>query len=304
VNRRHFVGQVVLGSAVASFARPRLDAQTTGGLRIKFVGMMGYITRSDQSLLIALPGEHKMGHFSHVPFLMARTGSRIAKALGLTPMPGVVAGAFDIELADTQADAFVFRCLDGCDLEVRAQSGETGVQNRATYIAQMQAIRPGKRLRHNLRRWAQSTITVQGGTLVNSAAHPDAGKVWSFGNYQQRLTDATLYGCSAGTVRLDSGARVSSFTSVGSAADELWVVSAAAPRTDAPNPKRLEHGQLLFEYFADAESITPTCDEAQGRITLATDMPCALGSASMGHAAATAAPPFSDLCPGGSWSGE
>jgi hypothetical protein len=290
----------VLGSAVASLAYPRLDAQTSAGLRIKFVGMMGYITRSDRSLLIAMPGEHTMGHYSHVPFLMARTGSRIARALGLTPMPGVVAGAFDMTLADTQADAFAFRCLDGCDMEIRAQAGDSPVQNRATYLAQMQAIRPGKRLRSNLRRWAQSTITVQGGTLINSAAHPDAGKVWSFGSYRQRLTDATLYGCSAGTIRLDSGSRVSKFVSDGTA-DELWVVSAAAPRTEVPNPKRLEHGNLLFQFFADAEPVVPTCEEAEGRITLATDMPCTSGSASMGHAAARTAPPFSDLCPGGGW---
>ena len=304
MNRRHFVGQVVLASAaVVSVSRPRLDAQTAAGLRIKFVGMMGYVTRSDQSLLVALPGEHKMGHYSHVPFLMARKGSRIANALGLTPMPGVVAGAFDMQLADTDSDAFAFRCLDGCDLEVNAHAGGTAVINRATYLAQMQAIRPGKRLRNNLRRWSQSTITVQGGTLVNSAAHPDAGKVWSFGAFKQPLTDATIYSCSSGTVRLDNGARVETFVSSGWG-DELWIVSAAGPRTDAPNPKRLEHGQLLFEFFADAEPITPTCDEAEGRITLATEMPCASGSASMGHAAARLAPPHSDLCPGGGWFSE
>lgn len=300
MNRRKFVGQVVLGSAVASLAQSRPAAQTTGGLRVKFVGMMGYISRSDQSLLVAMPGSHKMGHFSHVPFLMARAGSRIAKALGLTPMPGVVAGAFDMQLADTQSDAFVFRCLDNCDMEITAQSGDPAVANRATYLAQMQTIRPGKRLRSNLRRWAQTTVTIQGGTLVNSAAHPDAGKVWSFGSYRQRLTDATLYRCNAGTIRLDNGASVSRFRSDG-AADELWVVSAAAPRTDAPNPRRLEHGSLLFEFFADAEPVTPTCEEAEGRITLATDMPCASNVASMGHGAAVTAPPFSDLCPGGNW---
>ena len=40
MNRRNFVGQVVLASAVVSVSRPRLDAQTAAGLRIKFVGMM------------------------------------------------------------------------------------------------------------------------------------------------------------------------------------------------------------------------------------------------------------------------
>ena len=227
--------------------------------------MMGYVSRSDQSLLVALPGAHRMGHYSHVPFLMARAGSAIANALGLTAMPGVVAGAFDMSLADAPADAFVFRCLDGVDLDVTSSDGSRAVDHRASQLAQMQAIAPGKRLRTNLARWAQSTVSVEGGVLENSAAHPDAGRVWSFGNHHQQLTDATLYSASSATVRLHVGSRVATFAAGQSTAAELWVVSAAAPRTDVPNPKRLEHGHLLFEYFADAEPVTPTCEEAEGR---------------------------------------
>lgn len=300
MNRRRFLGQVVLGSTAASLVHRPLTARTAGGLRIKFVGMMGYVTRSDQSLLIALPGESLMGQYTHVPFLMARAGSAVAKGLGLTAMPGVVAGAFDMELADAPADAFVFRCIDGADLEVTSPYRSRKVDNRATQLAQMQAIVPGKRLRSNLRRWAQATVSIEGGILENSAAHPDAGKVWSFGDYKQQLTDATIYSIASATIRLTVGSRVLSFVADTDIAD-LWVVSSAGPRTDVPNPKRLEHSHLLFEYFADAAPVTATCEEAEGRITLATELPCASTVASTTGHAARMAPPFTDLCPGGLW---
>ncbi len=268
---------------------------------MKFVGMMGYVTRSDQSLLVALPGAHRSGHYSHVPFLMAPAGSAIAKALDLTPMPGVVAGAFDMALADAPPGAFVYRCLDGVDLAVTSADGTRAVDNRASQLAHMQAIAPGKRIRTNLGRWAQSTVTVDGGLLENSAAHPDAGRVWSFGSYQQQLTDATIYSSPSAMVRLNVGSRVASYLADPAHPADLWIVSAAAPRGDVPNPKRLEHGHLLFEYFADAEPVTPTCETAEGRITFATEMPCSGGSASLGGATARVAPPHVDLCPGGGW---
>lgn len=299
MNRRHFLGQVALGAAVASVARPAVAAQGASGLRIKFVGMMGYFTRSDASLLVAVPGKHHAGLYGHVPFLMARTGSAIAQALGLTAMPGVVAGAFDMTLASSPAGAFVYRCLDGIDLDVSAAGAAVAVDHRATQLARLQAIAPGKRLRNDLRRWAQSTITVQGGLLENSAAHPDAGKIWSFGSYQQALTDATMYSAPAAKVRLSMGAQVQAFDAGLGALDELWIVSAAGPRTDPPNPKRLEHGHMLFEFFADATPIVPTCDTAEGRITIATELPCASGTASRGGAAAVTAPPYTEFCPGG-----
>jgi hypothetical protein len=304
VKRRHFVGQVMLGSAVASFVRTPLAAPAAGGLRIKFIGMMGYVTRSDRSLLVAMPGEPRMGQYSHVPFLMARAGSAIARTLGFVSMPGVVAGAFDMELVDDQSDAFVFRCLDGADVEIASFDRKAAVDNRASQLAQMQQIAPGKRLRNNLRRWAQSTVTVQGGLLENSAAHPDAGKVWSFGSYKQQLTDATVYTNPSASVSLSLGTQISTFNASDSGPAELWVVSSAGPRTDVPNPKRLEHGHLLFEYFANAQAITPTCEDAEGRIGLATDLPCSSGSASIRGLAAAAAPPYTDLCPGGAWGSE
>jgi hypothetical protein len=253
-------------------------------------------------LMVAMPGSHALGHYSHVPFLMARSGSAIAGALAMTPMPGVAAEAFDMSLVDTPSGAFVYRCLDGCDLEIVSASGAIAVANRATQVAQMQAIAPGKRLRSNLRRWAQATVTVQGGSLDNSAAHPDAGKIWSFGPYRQALTDATLYRSDAAAVRLMVDAQVLSFEVPATADAQLWVVSAAGPRTDPPNPKRLEHGRILFEYFDEATAVVPTCEEAEGRITLATELPCATPTiASRRGGVAVMAPPYTEFCPGGGW---
>jgi hypothetical protein len=302
VNRRHFLGQVVLGSAAVSSFVPQLDAnaQSAGTVAIKFVGMMGYVTRSDRSILVALPGHHPMGHYPHVPFLMARTGSAVANALGLTSMPGVVAGAFDDRLADAPAGAFVFRCLEGCDIDIDAGGG--AVDNRATQLAQMYKIAPGKRLRNDLRRWSNSTVILRGGRLDNSAAHPDAGKMWSFGAHQQALTDATMFSASGATVRLVAGTTVSAYTVNSDETAELWVVSSAGPRTDVADPKRLDHGAILFQYFADAEPVTATCESAEGRITLATDLPCAPSSASLSASVgARTSPPYLDLCYGGGW---
>jgi hypothetical protein len=276
-----------------------VTAQARAGLRLKFVGMMGYVTRSDGSVLVALPGSHRMGHYAHVPFLMARAGTPIARALGLTNMPGVVAGAFDVSVPDDAS--FVFRCLDGADIDVVAEAGGA-VDHRADQIAQMQTIAPGKRLRANLRRWTQATVTLEGGTLDNSAAHPDAGKVWSFGAHRQRLTDATVHRSMAAAVRLHSGAHVLTYMASGDSISELWVVSAAAPTTQVPNPKRLEHAHLLFEYFSDADAIVPTCEDAVGRVTYPTELPCGGSSvAALGGGAARTAPPYTELCPGGGW---
>jgi hypothetical protein len=304
VNRRHFLGQVVFGAAAVAIQSPSSVAAQQGGvgLTVKFVGMMGYVTRSDRSLMVAMPGSHGLGHYSHVPFLMARSGSGIASALGMTPMPGVAAGAFDMTLADMPSGAFVYRCLDGCDLEISSSNAVTAVDHRATQIAQMQAIAPGKRLRSNLRRWAQATVTVQGGSLDNSAAHPDAGKVWSFGSYKQAITDATLYRSEEASVRLIVGSQVLRYAADATTDGQLWVVSAAGPRTDPPNPKRLEHGRILFEYFDDATAVVPTCEDAEGRITLATELPCAPPAiASTRGGTAAMAPPYTEFCPGGGW---
>jgi hypothetical protein len=183
-------------------------------------------------------------------------------------------------------------------MEISA-GGADAVANRATHLAQMYRIAKGRRLRNDVRRWSPSTVTLRGGHLDNSAAHPDAGKIWSFGSHQQPLTDATLFTAASATLRLSSGSRVSTYEAAG---DELWVVSSAGPQTGPGNPKRLEHGVILFNYFADAEPVTATCEEAEGRLTLATELPCSgNGLASRLAGVASAAPPHVDLCYGGGW---
>jgi hypothetical protein len=259
--------------------------------------MMGFVKRSDQSLLAALPGQHTLGHFVHVPFLMARTGSRIATTLGLTRMPGVAPAAFDQRLNEAPTDAFVFRCLDGADIAVAAGDGGVAVDNAATHLAQMNRIAPGKRLRGNLRRWSNSGVALTGGRLANAAAHPDAGKLWTFGTYQQPLTDAVTYTAPRGTIRFEAGAEVRTFTPAPDEAAELWIVSAAGPRTDIADPKRLEHGAVLFDYLVGADPVTAFCEAAEGRVTLATDLPCASTPLASTHGGAGYAyPPFVELC--------
>ena len=301
MNRRHFLGQIVLGSAaVSTLGRSTVDARQRKGVAVKFVGMMGYISRTDGSILVALPGHHPTGHDAHIPFLMARTGSAIAGALGMTAMPGVAAGAFDDRLADTPSGSFMVRCLEGCDLEIDGIRGGA-VANRATQLAQMNSIVKGKRLRNDVRRWSNATVTLRGGWLDNSAAHPDAGKIWTFGSHRQRLTDATLFTAPGATLRLSAGSSVQTYQATG---DELWVVSSAGPRTVPGDPKRLDHG-VIFSYFADAEPVMATCEDAEGRITLASDLPCATGSvASRVGGAARMAPPYAELCYGGGWCGD
>jgi hypothetical protein len=261
---------------------------------------MLYVTRSDGSLMVALPGGHSLGHYNHVPFLMAPQNSAIADALGMTPQPGVVPGAFDARLVDAPAGAFAFCCLEGLDVEIVAAQAGVAVDHRADQLAQMHHITKGKRLRKDVRRWSLSTVSVRGGQLDNAAAHPDAGKIWTFGEVSQPLTDATRYRAGAATVRVYSGASVATFVAGASSASELWVVSAAGPRLDTPDPKRLEHASMLFEFFSGATTVVPTCADAEGRITLATDLPCG-GTmfASAAGGAARTAPPFSELCPGG-----
>jgi hypothetical protein len=263
---------------------------------VHFVGMMGFVKRSDRSLLVALPGQDPMGHFVHVPFLMARTGSNIATSLGMTSMPGVAAAAFDQRLNNTASDAFVFKCVEGAELQITSGAA-VAVDNAATHLAQMHRIAPGKRLRNNLRRWANSAVSLQGGQLANAAAHPDAGKVWSFGSYQQALTDAVDYTAPGAKLRYESGAEVRTFAPGADETAELWVISAAGPRTDIADPKRLEHGVVLFHYLSDAPPVVAYCASAEGRITLATDLPCAPSAvASRSTAAARTYPPYVELC--------
>ena len=125
MNRRQFVSRVSLGTAAActTFARPSLAAPSTGQVTLRFVGMMGFIERQDRSFLVATPGQHH--HMTHVPFLMARAGSRIAKALQFAPVPGVIPEAFDTTLIGTRPEDFVFRSLNNTSLDVVSGSRDS-----------------------------------------------------------------------------------------------------------------------------------------------------------------------------------
>lgn len=237
-----------------------------------------------------------MGHFEHVPFLMARAGSPIANALGMKPNRAVVPGSFHQGLADARLDDFAYLCLENSALRVEPADGASGVDNQADQLAQMQKIAPGRRLRGNLGRWAQATASLRGGVLVNEFAHPDAGKVWSFGSYKQRLTDAARWTGTA-RLRLESGSDVVTFDATRQAG-ELWFVSAAGPDARGGDPKRLVHGAMLAQFLSNASDIpVPTCDEATGMFVPPTDLPCdATEVASMTAVAARTMPPLVDLC--------
>ena len=298
MNRRRFLTSLSAGAAavLASSATPRAFAQP-GGLTVRFVGMMGFVQRTDGSLIAVTPGHHAMQHFAHVPFAMARTGSRIAAELGMGPAPGVVAEAFDTMAAGAGPDDFVFLCLEHTSLEVAAQAGDVAVDNRADHLAQMHLIAPGKRMRGDLTRWSHATAALSGGRLVNSSAHPDAGKLWTIGTHQQPLTDAVNFEAGEATLRLTAGRDVRIFTPAEGETAELWFVSSAGPRIDQGNPKRLEHGELLSQFLVGAQPAIAECETATGRDVPATGLPCgvpAFVSASGGAVAAF--PPYMELC--------
>src|ERR1051325_10011929 len=216
MNRRDFVSRVTLGAAAACTAFPRSSEASapSGQLRMRFVGMMAFIERNDHSFLVATPGQLAMHHMVHVPFLMAKAGSPIAKALGMSPVRGVIPSAFDTEFEGTVPSEYVYRNLSNTSIEVISGNADT-VSNEATEMAQLQKIAPGKRVRGNIERWASTTISLRGGRIENSAGHPDAHKMWSFGDYRQRLTDAVNFSNvnrEATTIRLTSGTDVRSYT--------------------------------------------------------------------------------------------
>jgi hypothetical protein len=298
VNRRRFLASVSAGAAavLATTAAPRAFARR-GRLTVRFVGMMGFVRRTDGSLLAVTPGHHAMQHFAHVPFAMARTGSRIALALDMQPAPGVVAEAFDDAVVGAGPDDFVFRCLEHSSLEVTAHDGGLAVDNRADQLAQMRVIAPGKRLRGDLGRWSHATVSLSGGRLVNSSAHPDAGKLWTIGTHQQPLTDAVNFQGGAASLRLTAGRDVRTFTPPDGEVAELWFVSSAGPRIDRGNPKRLEHGDLLSQFLVGADPMIAECETATGRDVPPTGLPCGVPAfASMGTAGARAFPPHMELC--------
>lgn len=297
MNRRQFVSRVSLGTAAACTTfRPSLAA-ATGQVTLRFVGMMGFIERQDRSFLVATPGQHH--HMTHVPFLMARAGSSIAKALNFMPVAGVIPEAFDTTLVGTRPQDFVYRSLSNTSLDVVSGTRES-VTNEATQLAQMDRIAPGKRVRGNVEKWATSTVSLRGGRIENSAAHPDAGRVWTFGDYTQRLTDAVNYKSEAGastTIRLTGARDAQTHVIRDGEQEDLWVFSAAALDSRGGGPTRIEHSDLVFEYLVDAKTVVAECENATGRTVPPTEVPfVGPTSASMGVIASNMAPPDTWLC--------
>lgn len=301
MNRRQFVSRVSLGTAAActTLATPSLAAPA-GRVNIRFVGMMGFIERVDRSFLVATPGHHASGHTGHIPFLMTRAGTPLAKALGFAPVAGVVPAAFDTALIGTQPDEFVFRSLGNTSLDV-AVGNQDRVTNEAAQLAQMNLIAPGKRVRGNIEKWASSTVSLRGGRLETSSAHPDAGKVWSFGSYRQRLTDCVNFKNASGeptTIRLTGATDARTFRASTGAIVDLWVFSAAVMEARGGDPRKIEHSELIFDYLVDATPLAAECPEATGREIPPTELPYVNPtSASTGVIASeTRMPPDSIFC--------
>ena len=300
MKRRDFVSRVSLGAAVActGFGRPAQAAAASQPVNVRFVGMMTFLERADRSFLVATPGQHALHHMMHVPFLMARAGSPIAKAFDMKPASGVVPAAFDTSLVGTNPSEFVYRSLANTSLDILSGSADA-VTNHADEMALMNRIAPNKRVRGNVEKWASSTVSLRGGRIENSEGHPDAHKVWTFGSYKQRLTDAVnYYGDGATTIRLTSGAEAVTFTGSASEKNELWVFSAAMPGESVGEPTMLEHSEVLFDYLVDATPVVATCPEATGRIAPATEMPFGLPTSASNGIIASAAtvPPWSEIC--------
>ena len=302
MNRRDFVSRVALGGVAVAWTGVGKPAHAAGAnqVNVRFVGMMTFIERSDRSFLVATPGQHAMHHMVHTPFLMARAGSAVAKAFDMKPARGVVPEAFDTALIGSNPSDFVYRRLDNTALDI--VSGRTeAVTNLADEMALLNHIAPQKRLRGNVEKWASSTISLRGGKIENSEGHPDAHKVWTFGNHRQRVTDAINFsttGATATTIRLTGATEARSFTVPAGDAAGLWVISAAQPGKSDGNPTMLEHSEIMFEYLVDATPVVATCPEATGRVVPPTELPFADAvSASNGIiASGSVVPPWSEFC--------
>ena len=301
MNRRDFVSRVALGAAAActNVAGNAFAAPSSGAFKFRFIGLMGFVERKDRSFLVATPGD---GHHqaTHVPFLMARRGSPVAAALGMVPAAGVVPAAFDTALDGTRPSDFVYRSLENTAIEVVSGASDR-VINQASQMAHLHEIAPGKRLRGNVEKWASSTVSLRGGRIENSAAHPDAGKMWSFGSHRQALTDAVNYRNLPGvstTIRLTSGTDAQTVTIGGTQADELWMISSAAMDSRMNDPMALVHSEVLFQFLVDANPVIARCANATGREVPATALPFVKPtSAGMGVIASEATiPPLTDLC--------
>ncbi|HET9702411.1 MAG TPA: hypothetical protein VFP85_00170 [Vicinamibacterales bacterium] len=301
MKRRDFVGRVTLGAAAAActtLGKASPAAAQSGRVTLRFIGMMGFVERSDRSFLVATPGATHH-HIVHVPFLMARAGSRAARTFAMTPAAGVIPAAFDTQLVGTRPADFVYRSLANTAIDV-VSGTDDAVANAASQMAHLAQIAPGKRVRGNLEKWASATTSLRGGRIENSSAHPDAGKEWSFGGYRQPLTDAVNYSNRDGqatTVRLTSATDAATLTVEAGEATELWIISAADPGDRQNDPTRLVHSELLFDYLVDARPVLAECAEATGREVPPTALPFVRPtSASAGIVAGSTIPPLTDFC--------
>jgi hypothetical protein len=301
MDRRAFVSRVALGAAAActTIAKPGFAA-SSGRLNVRFLGMMAFVERVDHSFLVATPGQHGTHHMVHVPFLMARAHSPIARTLGMAPVRGVIPAAFDTQLAGSSPSDFAFRNLENTSIEIVSGNFDE-VTNNASQMAQLNKIAPGKRVRGNVEKWASTTVSLRGGRIENSSGHPDAGKLWRFGPYTQALTDAVNYHNAEGartTIRLSSATDARTFSVNAGDTTDLWVVSAAVPESREYDPTRLIHSELLFEYLVDATAILAECADATGREVPATDLPFAKATSAGRNGVGVAAtfPPLSELC--------
>jgi hypothetical protein len=290
MDRRAFFGSLgTVAVGLASQSSAQSLTRIAPNVVIHFVGMFGFVRRSDGSLVAATPGPSSMAHLEHSSFLMARKGSVAASILGLTPYPGVVPSAIDPRLEDTTQNEFVFACTGNVAFEVTS-TNQVGVAGVPAEVMQMQRIAPGKPVRRDLMKWAELTVVLQSGRLVNETVHPDANKQWRFGStHVQHLTDAVRYESSDVVVRMTHGSEVRDLRPDKSDRVEFWVVSAptnaAAARTT--DPTKLTHSEALFDFLVDATPIIGECPEAVGGRIRETAFPCsepkmaALGSAAL-----------------------
>lgn len=274
MNRRAFVGSLATAAtALAWRAHPRAHRVDKPNVVIHFVGMFGFIRRSDGSLIAATPGPSSMSHVEHASFVMARKGSAAASVFALSPYPGVVPAAFDPRLQN--GTDFVFACTRNMALEV-SRAPHATVVDVPGELAQMRRISPGKNVRGDVMKWAEMTFALQDGQLINETVHPDADKRWQFGTHTQLLTDAVRYESSNANLRVLRGTEVRTIHPTTAEPLEFWVVS--APRVTAggraSDPTKLTHGAALFEFLVDAEPIIGVCPEARGGAVRESNVPC------------------------------
>ena len=211
MKRRDFVSRVVLGGAAActTLGGAAHAAPSSGVLQVPIHRLDG-IRRAQRPVVPRRnPGPIASPRHARAVSDGAQGSPSCERASGWCQRRASYPSAFDTELEGTHPCDFVYRSLENTSLEVISGQSDR-VVNEATQMAHLDRIAPGKRLRGNLEKWASSTISLRGGKIENSSAHPDAGKMWSFGSHRQQLTDAVNYRNLPGTateIRLTSGRR-------------------------------------------------------------------------------------------------